>query len=224
LHRRAKARQSRGWVRNSLKVGVWTFFIALAVTALSAAVSIFLPTPVAILLILVIVFVGIIFDMIGLATAAATESPFHAMAAKRTTGAAQAIHLIRHADFVSSICNDLVGDICGTVGGAATAVIAFRLVAGGLRWDQDYLNVLMVSAVAALTVGGKAAGKSYAIDRANELVFRVALILATWHRLWARVAQGLRLGLATRPDRPAGTPQAAAKEVKRQGHGRRVRR
>jgi CBS domain containing-hemolysin-like protein len=211
LHRRAKARPGWGRVRSSVFVGLWTFFIALAVTSLSAAVSIFLPTSVALLLILIIVIVGIIFDMIGLATAAATESPFHAMAAKRTTGASQAINLIRHADFVSSICNDLVGDICGTVAGAATAVIGFRLVAGGLSWDQDYLSVVMVSIVAALTVGGKAAGKGYALDRANELVFRVALVIAAWQRLRARIAGGLRRGNAvgdkrevTRRDRRVG--------------------
>ena len=90
--------------------------------------------------------------------------------------------MVRNADFVSSFCNDLVGDICGTVSGAAAAAIVFRIVSGRASLDGDALSVLMVALVAALTVGGKAAGKGYALANANHIVHRVALVLAAGQR------------------------------------------
>ena len=71
-----------------------------------------------------IVFLGIIFDIIGMAVATASEKPFHSMAARKVPGAQEAIRLLRNAERVSSICNDVVGDICGVVSGSASATIA----------------------------------------------------------------------------------------------------
>lgn len=211
MNRRAKARGRAVLIRESLLVGIWTFFVAMIVTLVSMAVIVFLPLPAAVLLVLVIVLVGIIFDMVGLAAAAASERPFHAMAAKKLPAASRAISLVRNADVVSSICNDLVGDICGTVGGAATAAIVFRLLANGLVWDQDLINVVMVSLVAALTVGGKSAGKGYALGHANDLVYRVALLLAALARLGQRLRRPLGSGQPPE-QRPGG-----AREVRRVG-------
>jgi len=182
LNRRAKVRGSWGPARGSLLVGLWTFVIALLITLLSTAVIATLPLGLALLVIVLIILVGIVFDVIGLATATAREAPFHAMAAKRVQGASQAISMVRNADFVSSFCNDLVGDICGTVSGAAAAAIVFRIVSGKASLDGDMLSVLMVALVAALTVGGKAAGKGYALANANHIVHRVALMLAAGER------------------------------------------
>ena len=196
--------------RGSLIVSFWTFLLAILVTLLSTAVIASLPMIVAVFLILAIVFIGVIFDMIGLAAAAATQAPFNAMAAKRVPGAPQAQLIVRKADFVSSFCSDLVGDICGTVAGAATAAIVFRLVASGVPVEQKVLNVVLVSTVAALTVGGKAAGKSYALARANEVVYRVARLLAGWTRLTAAVGRALSPA-RVRPTRPS------SREVRRRG-------
>ena len=79
---------------------------------------------VAFLILLFIILVGIIFDVIGMAVATADEKPFHSMAARKVTGAHEAISLLRNAERVSSICNDVVGDICGVVSGSASATIA----------------------------------------------------------------------------------------------------
>ena len=67
---------------------------------------------VAFLILLFIVLLGILFDIIGVAVTSAEEKPFHSMAAKKVPGAAECIMLLRHADRVASICNDVIGDIC----------------------------------------------------------------------------------------------------------------
>ena len=82
----------------------------------------------AFLLLFFIVALGILFDMVGVAVTAADEKPFHAMAAKKVPGAGKAIWLLRNADKVASFCNDVVGDICGIISGAASAVIAGQII------------------------------------------------------------------------------------------------
>ena len=59
-----------------------------------------------------------------MAVATANEKPFHSMASRKVPGALEAIRLLRNAERVSSICNDVVGDICGVVSGSASATIA----------------------------------------------------------------------------------------------------
>ena len=66
---------------------------------------------VAFLILLFIVLLGILFDVVGVAVASAQERPFHSMAAKKVPGAAESIMLLRNANRVSSICNDVIGDI-----------------------------------------------------------------------------------------------------------------
>ena len=127
----------------------------------------------AFLILLAIIFVGIIFDVIGMAVASADEKPFHSMAARKVTGAQQAIRLLRNAERVSSICNDVVGDICGVVSGSASATIAAQIL-----WDMDFgwpqlITLLMSAFCAGLTVGGKAIGKTFAVNSATTIVHTV---------------------------------------------------
>ena len=68
--------------------------------------------------------VGIIFDLVGVAVASATPAPFHSMASHRESGAAEALKLLKNAEKVTSICNDVVGDISGIISGTTTSVVA----------------------------------------------------------------------------------------------------
>ena len=68
---------------------------------------------VAFVILFAIILVGILFDIIGVAVTSADEKPFNAMAARKVPGARQAISLLHNAERVSSICNDVIGDICG---------------------------------------------------------------------------------------------------------------
>ena len=83
---------------------------------------------VAFFILLAIVLLGIVFDVIGVAVTSADEKPFHSMAARKVPGAMDALRLLRNAERVSSICNDVVGDICGVVSGSASATIAAQVL------------------------------------------------------------------------------------------------
>ncbi len=125
---------------------------------------------IAFVILLVIVLIGILFDIVGVAVTSADETPFHAMAARKVPGARESIRLLRKAERVSSICNDVVGDICGVVSGSASAAIAVQLLNQlEFSWPQ-VISLLMSALVAGLTVGGKAIGKTFAVNSSNTIV------------------------------------------------------
>lgn len=133
--------------------------------------------PVAFLILFVIVLVGIIFDIIGVAVTSADEKPFHSMAARKVPGGLEAIRLLRNAERVSSICNDVVGDICGVISGSASATIAAQVLQKfDFSWPQ-LITLLMSALVAGLTVGGKAVGKTFAINSCTKIVSGVGSII-----------------------------------------------
>jgi CBS domain containing-hemolysin-like protein len=132
---------------------------------------------VAFLILLVIILIGIIFDTIGVAVTSANESPFHSMAARKVPGAQECIRLLRNAEQVSSICNDVVGDICGVVSGSASATIAAQVLAHfDFGWPQ-LITLLMSALVAGLTVGGKAIGKTFAMNSCTTIVHTAGKII-----------------------------------------------
>ena len=130
-----------------------------------------------------IVSLGIIFDIIGMAVATASEKPFHSMAARKVPGAQEAIRLLRNAERVSSICNDVVGDICGVVSGSASATIAALILTHvDTLWPRA-VSLGMSALVAGLTVGGKAIGKTIAVNSCTQIVHLVGRVLNTLNRL-----------------------------------------
>lgn len=175
--------QSRSSWKNALVMGGGAFFIALLLSYVSQAIlgkitSIIL----SFLLLLIIILIGIVFDVIGMATAVAGEASFHAKAAKKIPGARQSLNLLKNAERVTSFANDVVGDISGTLSGALGAVIVLRLL-GQQGAEELIASTLMMAVVAAVTVGGKAWGKVLALREANEIVFLVGRILYTVERI-----------------------------------------
>ena len=138
---------------------------------------------VAFVILLVIIFIGIVFDIVGVAVTSADEKPFHSMAARKVTGAQEAIALLRNAERVSSICNDVVGDICGVVSGSASASIAAQLIVHFSGSVGQLIMLAMSALVAGLTVGGKAIGKTVAIGSCTQIVSTVGKIIWMFHHL-----------------------------------------
>lgn len=178
-----------GSKRQQKEAARWALTIFLVTIAVSATISFTSneimdrsSIAVAFLILLFIIAVGIVFDIVGVAVTSADEKPFHSMASRRVPGAKEAIRLLRSAGKVSSICNDVIGDICGVVSGAASATIAARaLTYMQFSWPQ-VVTLGMSALVAGLTVGGKAVGKTVAIRSCTEIVFLVGRILAAWSR------------------------------------------
>ena len=129
----------------------------------------------------VFVLIGVLFDMIGVAVTAATEAPFHSMAAHREPGATESLLLIKNADKVSSFCNDVVGDVSGIVSGATAAMAAARLMQG-LNNESFLLPLLISGAVTGLTIGGKAVAKTFAINKSTMIALKVGKLLAAFSR------------------------------------------
>lgn len=135
---------------------------------------------VALLTLIVLVMLGIITDIIGVAVTSADEQPFIAMASKRITGAKQALKLIRMAERVSSLLNDVVGDIVGIVSGSAGAVIAVYLTKYGL--SSTLASILTTAFTSAFMIGGKAYGKSIAIEKSAQIVLTVGKLMALFEQ------------------------------------------
>ena len=132
---------------------------------------------VAFLILLFIVLIGILFDIIGVAVTSADERPFHSMAARKVPGAQEAIRLLRNAERVSSICNDVIGDICGVVSGSASATIAVQILNKFEFSWPNLVSLVMSALVAGLTVGGKAVGKTFAMNSCTVIVHTAGKVI-----------------------------------------------
>ena len=137
---------------------------------------------VALFILAAFILLGIVFDIIGVAVTAADPRPFHSMAAHKVKGAKDSLRLIRNASTVSSVCNDVVGDICGIVSGTTTTVIAVRLQALFDFVPALVLSVGLTALVSGFTIGGKALGKTFAMKSSTTVVAFVGRVLSLFHR------------------------------------------
>ena len=126
----------------------------------------------------IIVLVGVFFDIIGTATTSCDVQPFLAMASRKIRGAKTAVRLAKKADAVSSVCNDIVGDICGIVSGGCASTIVLSI----LPTKELWLSVLVYTAISTLTISLKAVGKGYAVKKANNIVFATAKALCLFNK------------------------------------------
>jgi CBS domain containing-hemolysin-like protein len=133
---------------------------------------------VGVLIVVTIVLVGVVFDMLGLAAAAARETPFHAMASKRVFGAKNAIRIVRNAEKVSSVCSDVIGDIAGVLSGAGALAVSVQLINAihVYGWHREAVSILLTAFITAFTVGTKAVGKTFAIQSPTPIVLAAARI------------------------------------------------
>ena len=175
----AQKRERQKTIRWVVTIFVVTIVVSGMISLLSDLIMAGSSMPVAFLILLIIIFVGIVFDIIGMAVASADEKPFHSMAARKVPGAQESIRLLRNAERVSSICNDVVGDICGVVSGSASATIAASILANfEFTWPQ-VITLTMSALAAGLTVGGKAVGKGFAVSSSTKIVHGVGKLLYT---------------------------------------------
>jgi CBS domain containing-hemolysin-like protein len=167
-------RKSINW---SLGIAVITFVLAAIFSIISTYTLSGVTWATGMVIVFIIVFIGIFFDMLGVAATAADEVPFHAMASERVNGARHAILIVRNADRFANFCNDVIGDISGIISGTASAIVLIQ-VAAELDVNENgptqlIISVLFTSVIAAITVGGKAIGKTIAINLSTNIIFQV---------------------------------------------------
>lgn len=164
-----------------IKIIVVSFLISIIFTLISESAIPNIGIILGIILTIIFILIGVIFDMVGIAVATAEEAQFHSMATKKVKGAKMAIKLKRNADKVSSFCNDVVGDICGIVSGSTGAVIAIKMVEN-YNFNPLITTLVVMGIISALTIGGKAIEKGFAMKKSNNILFNFAKILSVFSK------------------------------------------
>ncbi len=133
--------------------------------------------PISILITVFFICLGILFDIIGVSVTASDEAIFHSMSARKVRGAKVAVTFKKNADKVSSFCCDVIGDICGIISGASGVTITALLTQ---TFDFQLLPTTLVvtGMISALTIGGKALGKSFAINKSNIILYEFAKVIS----------------------------------------------
>lgn len=129
-----------------------------------------------IIIILLFIFIAVIFDMIGVAITAQEETPFHSMASKKIKGSTHSVKLLKNADKIASICNDVVGDVAGVVSGSAGVLVA-STISDYFGINKSLVVLVTTAVIASLTITGKAYGKSIAIKNSKEITKQVGKVL-----------------------------------------------
>ncbi len=180
-----KKNKKKGKESSKLRWPLTVFFMAIALSSvLSLASEAMLDgadIAFALLILAAFIGIGIVFDIVGVAVTAADAKPFHSMAAHKEKGAKEALMLLRNASHVSSVCNDVVGDICGIVSGTTAAVIVIQLQ-HFLNSQNILISVLFTALISGLTIGGKAIGKTFAISQSTKVVYWSGRFLYFFHR------------------------------------------
>ena len=134
-----------------------------------------------ILITLLFIFVGITMDVVGVSVTAADEAVFHSMNSRKVRGANLAVKFKKNADKVSTFCCDVIGDVCGVISGAAGTAITVILVTD-FHTNLLLTGLIVTAIISSLTIGGKAIGKSIAINKSDIILYGFAKIVSTFYR------------------------------------------
>lgn len=166
------------WV---ITITICAFFLSFLFSFITDLLVPNLNAIIGIILILTIIVIGVIFDMIGVSVTAADIKPFNSMASKRVKGSKTAIWLIKNAEKVSSFCNDVIGDVCGIISGSLGILIS-NILSKEFSLNLGLTTIILTSLIAGLTIGGKACGKSYAINKSDVIIFKFAKIIRLFRK------------------------------------------
>ena len=158
----------------TIKVFFLTFFLALLFSIVTNLLG-NLNNILLIICIFIVVFIGISFDIIGVSVLSCNKKVLHSKASQKLKGAKVAIKIASNGSTVSSFCNDVVGDVCGIISGSLVAILILNLFKGN---NLTIANVIITCIISALTVGGKAIGKTYALKNADDIVYKVGVLLS----------------------------------------------
>lgn len=157
------------------KVFFITFFLSFMFSSISNVITNNSNLLVMILITILVIVIGIIFDMIGTATLTCNEATFHAKSSRKIKGAKESLSIIKNSVKVASLCNDVIGDICGIISGGMGAMVAISL-SSLFKGNIALSSIIVSSIVSSLTVGGKAIFKTVAMKKCDDIVFLVGRI------------------------------------------------
>ena len=133
------------------------------------------------LITLLFILLGILFDIVGVAVTSSNESVFHSMNSRKVRGANIAVLFKKNAEKVSSFCCDVIGDICGILSGSAASTIALLLIS---KYSLAALptTIIIAAVVASLTIGGKAIGKTFAINKSDIILYEFSKFVSYFYK------------------------------------------
>ena len=158
------------------KVFLLTFILALIFSGVFNSINHSLNKGMIILIIIIIMIIGILFDIMGVAVLTSKKATFHARASKKIKGAKESIMLIENSTKVASICNDIIGDICGIISGSLGAIFVLE-ISNEYSINLLLTSIIITALISSLTVGGKAIGKKIAIKECDEITFMIGKAL-----------------------------------------------
>lgn len=176
-HKNKKHKKSNNNFRWPIIVLILTLVLSLTFSFGSELILSGTGVVVSIILLILFISLAVICDMIGVAATAADISPFVAMSSRKVKASRQALLLVKNAEKLSSICCDIIGDMCGILSGAVGASIVASVVIHGEI--QQVLFASFISAIiASVTVFLKAICKRIAIKNANTIIFVLAKVIS----------------------------------------------
>lgn len=158
-----------------------SFVISFLMSFISQEAISNIPIIIGIVLTLLFIFLGVIFDIIGVAVTSSDEKVFHSMNAKKVKGANIAVLFKKNAEKVSSFTCDVIGDICGIVSGACGTNISLA-IAHSYNYSLLITSMVVGAVIASLTIGGKAIGKGIAINKSNIILYNSARIVSIFYK------------------------------------------
>ena len=169
-----KKKRVPGWLAWGLSVLLISFVLTIVFSFLTEISIKGSPVYVCVIALVVLLALNIGCDVLANAIMTCSPEAFHAMASNKIKGAKRSVSLCRNATKLGSIFADVIGDICGIVSGAAgTALVVYIAASGGTT--MELIASIGVSAViGALTVGGKAIFKHFAVKFNKQIVFGFA--------------------------------------------------
>lgn len=159
-----------------LSITVAAFFISLFFSIISETLLPNVNLIISIIVLFLVIFLGITFDMIGISVTVADIKSFNGMAARKVKGAYLGVKFIKNSEKVSSFCNDVIGDICGIISGSIGITISTAL-SSQFNINLTIVTLITTALIASFTIGGKAIGKTIAINKCNQILFTFTKIL-----------------------------------------------
>ena len=162
-------------------VTILAFSISIVMTLFSTIVLENVGLTIAVLITLLFIFLGIIFDIIGVAVTSGDEVAFHSMSSRKVKGGKIGVKLLKNTEKVSSVCCDVIGDVCGIISGTS-GVFIVALIIKETKFNELLVSLIVTGIISALTIGGKALGKGFAINRSKEILTIVSRTLSIFQK------------------------------------------
>lgn len=173
-----KKKTDMGWI---IKIILIAFTLSFGLSYVSQVALPKLSLIGGVIVTLLFVGIGILFDIVGVAVTSSDEKVFHSMNSRKVKGADVAVKFKKNASKVSNFCCDVVGDVCGIISGTAATAIA-TILANQFNWSLLFTGLFVAAIVAALTIGGKALGKGFAINKSDIILYQFAKTVSHFYK------------------------------------------